>query len=72
LSKEDTHDATTGDYDVAARLAGEFFIRGVEIIARAHDGDLLRGNIFTAIAVPNHQGPPGGTDNPPAPPVRVP
>lgn len=47
---------TTNEYDVAARLAGEFFVRGVEIIARAHDGDLLKGIIFTAIAVANREG----------------
>lgn len=44
---------TIRDYEVAARLGGEFFIRGVEILARAHGGDLLRGIIFTAIAVAN-------------------
>jgi hypothetical protein len=43
---------------IAARLAGEFFIRGVEICARAHGGDLLRGIIFTAIAVANGEAAP--------------
>ena len=43
---------------MAARLAGEFFIRGVEIVARAHGGDLLRGIIFTAIAVANNESSP--------------
>jgi len=47
---------TTKEYDLAASLAGEFFIRGVEIIARAHEGDLLKGIIFTAIAVANREG----------------
>ncbi|MBI5938866.1 MAG: hypothetical protein HY859_00405 [Caulobacterales bacterium] len=43
---------------VAVRLAGEFFVRGVEIVARAHGGDLLRGIIFTAIAVANGEASP--------------
>lgn len=43
---------------IAARLAGEFFVRGVEIVARAHGGDLLRGIIFTAIAVANGEAAP--------------
>lgn len=43
---------------LAARLAGEFFVRGVEIVARAHGGDLLRGIIFTAIAVANGEAAP--------------
>ena len=43
---------------VAVRLAGEFFVRGVEIVARAHGGDLLRGIIFTAIAVANGEAAP--------------
>ncbi len=43
---------------IAVRLAGEFFVRGVEIIARAHGGDLLRGIIFTAIAVANGESSP--------------
>ena len=71
MSTEDTHNAAAGDYDVAARLAGEFFIRGVEIIARAHDGDLLRGIIFTAIAVANREGALAATVNPPPRPVSV-
>ncbi len=52
------------DIAIAARLAGEFFVRGVEIVARAHDGDLLRGIIFTAIAVANGEAAPvtGGGD----------
>ena len=45
---------------VAVRLAGEFFVRGVEIVARAHGGDLLRGIIFTAIAVANTEAAPTG------------
>jgi len=53
MSAEATADAKVREHDVAARLAGEFFVRGVEILARAHDGDLLRGIIFTAIAVAN-------------------
>lgn len=40
---------------MAARLGGEFFVRGIEIAARAHGGDLLRGIIFTAIAVANSE-----------------
>lgn len=44
--------------DMALRLAGEFFVRGVEIVARAHNGDLLRGIIFTAIAVANGEASP--------------
>ena len=52
LSRTSGADATD-DMAVAARLAGEFFVRGVEIVARAHGGDLLRGIIFTAIAVAN-------------------
>ncbi len=55
MTIEDTRIETANDHDVAARLAGEFFIRGVEIIARAHDGDLLKGIIFTAIAVANSE-----------------
>lgn len=43
----------SSDAAIAVRLAGEFFVRGVEIVARAHGGDLLRGIIFTAIAVAN-------------------
>lgn len=43
------------DLQVAARLGGEFFIRGIEIAARAHGGDLLRGIIFTAVAVANSE-----------------
>lgn len=43
---------------IAVRLAGEFFVRGVEIVARAHGGDLLRGIIFTAIAVANGEAAP--------------
>lgn len=46
------------DVAIAARLAGEFFVRGVEIVARAHGGDLLRGIIFTAIAVANGEATP--------------
>ena len=46
------------DFAIAARLAGEFFVRGVEIVARAHGGDLLRGIIFTAIAVANSESAP--------------
>ena len=48
------------DVAVAVRLAGEFFVRGVEIVARAHGGDLLRGIIFTAIAVANGEAAPTG------------
>lgn len=58
LSAEQTQIEVASDYDVAARLAGEFFIRGVEIVARAHDGDLVRGIIFTAIAVANNESSP--------------
>lgn len=55
----DTSAAPTQDeYAAAARLAGEFFVRGVEIVARAHGGDLLRGIIFTAIAVANGEAKP--------------
>lgn len=52
------------DLRVAARLGGEFFIRGIEIAARAQGGDLLRGIIFTAIAVANgeHRGTGGEFD----------
>lgn len=56
MSNLDTQDGQSDDHDVAVRLAGEFFVRGVEIIARAHDGDLLKGIIFTAIAVANGGG----------------
>lgn len=49
---------TADDVAIAARLAGEFFVRGVEIVARAHGGDLLRGIIFTAIAVANGEAAP--------------
>jgi len=54
------------DVAIAARLAGEFFVRGVEIVARAHGGDLLRGIIFTAIAVANSESAPvtGGERRP--------
>ena len=50
--------ASPDDVAMAARLAGVFFIRGVEIVARAHGGDLLRGIIFTAIAVANDESSP--------------
>ncbi len=50
--------STPDDFAIAARLAGEFFVRGVEIVARAHNGDLLRGIIFTAIAVANGEAAP--------------
>ena len=50
------------DVAIAVRLAGEFFVRGVEIVARAHGGDLLRGIIFTAIAVANGEASPTGSD----------
>jgi len=50
--------ASADDVAIAARLAGEFFVRGVEIVARAHGGDLLRGIIFTAIAVANSESAP--------------
>jgi len=49
---------TATEVDFAARLAGEFFVRGVEIVARAHGGDLLRSIIFTAIAVANGEAAP--------------
>lgn len=43
-------------------------MRGVEIIARAHDGDLIKGIIFTAIAVANSEGSaPPATDQAPRP-----
>lgn len=61
LSGDETKADVASDFDVAARLAGEFFIRGVEIIARAHDGDLVRGIIFTAIAVANSESAPVAT-----------
>jgi hypothetical protein len=51
-----------GDLQVAARLGGEFFVRGIEIAARAHGGDLLRGIIFTAIAVANSEHLSAGAD----------
>ncbi|MES2035883.1 MAG: hypothetical protein V4466_17080 [Pseudomonadota bacterium] len=53
MSAEDTSADKIRDQEVATRLAGEFFVRGVEILAKAHEGDLLRGIIFTAIAVAN-------------------
>ncbi len=53
MSADETPAENVRDHEVAARLAGEFFIRGVEILARAHEGDLLKGIIFTAIAVAN-------------------
>ena len=57
---------TADEVAIAARLAGEFFVRGVEIVARAHGGDLLRGIIFTAIAVANSESAPvtGGERRP--------
>lgn len=68
LSNGDIKDDLTGEYEAAARLAGEFFVRGVEIIARAHDGDLVKGIIFTAIAVANRGGAaPAATDQAPRP-----
>ncbi len=77
LSTASNHDSQDGlagqadDYDVAVRLAGEFFVRGVEIIARAHDGDLLKGIIFTAIAVANGGGATGAALRQPPRPVSV-
>lgn len=57
--EREARDRPTGDeVAIAARLAGEFFVRGVEIVARAHGGDLLRGIIFTAIAVANSESAP--------------
>lgn len=57
--ERDMAETPTGDeVALAARLAGEFFVRGVEIVARAHGGDLLRGIIFTAIAVANGEATP--------------
>ena len=56
LSNGEIQEDLTREYELAARLAGEFFVRGVEIIARAHDGDLIKGIIFTAIAVANREG----------------
>lgn len=53
--------ATADEVAIAVRLAGEFFVRGVEIVARAHGGDLLRGIIFTAIAVANGEAAPTGS-----------
>ena len=64
LSIEEPQIEAVNEYDVAARLAGEFFIRGVEIIARAHEGDLLKGIIFTAIAVANREGASAGQAGP--------
>jgi hypothetical protein len=59
--------AVSDDLQVAARLGGEFFIRGIEIAARAQGGDLLRGIIFTAIAVANSEHiSAGGEGEPPA------
>ena len=71
MSNRDIQDGQADDYDVAVRLAGEFFVRGVEIIARAHDGDLLKGIIFTAIAVANSGGATAATLNQPPRPVSV-
>jgi hypothetical protein len=68
LSNQEIQVDPASDHDVAARLAGEFFIRGVEIIARAHGGDLLKGIIFTAIAVANREAAPvAGRDQAPRP-----
>lgn len=71
LSIGDISGETADEHDVAARLAGEFFIRGVEIIARAHDGDLLKGIIFTAIAVANREGGASASAHPAPRPVSV-
>lgn len=64
--KETPTPVPSGEAAVAVRLAGEFFVRGVEIVARAHGGDLLRGIIFTAIAVANGEAAPasGGERRP--------
>ncbi|MDP2261396.1 MAG: hypothetical protein Q8J89_16940 [Caulobacter sp.] len=70
MTNLDTRDAA-GEYEIAARLAGEFFVRGVEIIARAHDGDLVKGIIFTAIAVANREGASGAAAPGSARPVSV-
>lgn len=58
LEREGQDGPTADDVAIAAKLAGEFFVRGVEIVARAHGGDLLRGIIFTAIAVANGESAP--------------
>ena len=71
MSNQDIQDGQSDDYDVAVRLAGEFFVRGIEIIARAHDGDLLKGIIFTAIAVANGGGAVAATTNQAPRPVSV-
>jgi hypothetical protein len=67
LSIPGIQDEPTKDYEVAARLAGEFFVRGVEIIARAHDGDLLKGIIFTAVAVASKGGSAAADEQAPRP-----
>ncbi|HRD27564.1 MAG TPA: hypothetical protein PLO65_04610 [Caulobacter sp.] len=67
LAGEEIEVADVDEVALAARLAGEFFVRGVEIVARAHGGDLLRGIIFTAIAVANSEAAPmtgGGARRP--------
>lgn len=67
-TEDDMRDAAAADdVAIAARLAGEFFVRGVEIVARAHGGDLLRGIIFTAIAVANGESTPFGGGGEPRP-----
>jgi hypothetical protein len=71
LSNAQIHGETDSEYEAAARLAGEFFVRGVEIIARAHDGDLLKGIIFTAIAVANRGGAAATASQQAARPVSV-
>lgn len=71
MSVDENKVEPASEYDIAARLAGEFFIRGVEIIARAHEGDLLKGIIFTAIAVANREGAPATTGRPVFRPVSV-
>ncbi len=55
MSAEEILLSDNSQVEVAARLGGEFFIRGVEIVARAHGNDLLKGIIFTAIAVANSE-----------------
>lgn len=59
MSAENTPLSESREVETATRIGGEFFIRGVEIVARAHGNDLLKGIIFTAIAVANTEaGPP--------------